>query len=266
AVHARRDLHLDLPLFPQPPFPITGGTGFREKFLHPLTAGTGGGDLKDTVAAGNHPPAGALGTRDAPGPRFGPGTTAGAAVHYPGNLHRHFAAQGGVEKIKGQIVAQVGAGLGTRTATHAAHTAHAAEAPHAEHVLEDVAEGPEDVAEIPEAGEAGGRDPFMAIEIVETALFRVVQDLVSLSRLFEPLFRVMVPGIAIRVVLKGYLPVGLLDIVDGGVARHSQNGVVILFGRHITFISVALERIFFCRPGRLLYRGGRRWRCGSSPV
>ena len=72
----------------------------------------------------------------------------------------------------------------------------------------------------------------MAVHVVEAALFRIVQDLVGLGRLLEAFLRLFIAGIAVRMVLQGYLAVRLLDVVDGGVSLHPQNAVVIFFGCH----------------------------------
>ena len=55
AVHAGGNFHLELLLFPEPAFTVTVGAGFGSKLLHALAPGTGRGDLKDAVAAGDHP-------------------------------------------------------------------------------------------------------------------------------------------------------------------------------------------------------------------
>ena len=42
----------------------------------------------------------------------------------------------------------------------------------------------------------------MAIRVIETPLFRVMEDLVSLGGLFELLFGVFIAGIAVRMILR----------------------------------------------------------------
>ena len=71
----------------------------------------------------------------------------------------------------------------------------------------------------------------MAVEIIETPLFRVMQDLVSLGGLLELIFGVFIPGIAVRVVFEGYLAVLLFDLINIGAPGNSQDLIIILFLR-----------------------------------
>ena len=240
AVHAGGDFDLELLLFPDPAFPVTAGADFGHKFLHPLAPGTGGGDLKDAVAAGHHSPAVALGAGGPFRPGLGAAAAAGAAGHYPGHLHGHLGAQGRVQEIQGQIVPEVIARLGPRPATAAEPAAEA------EDVSEDVAEGTEDIGEIPEPGKPGGGHALMAVEVIEAPLFRVMEDLISLGGLFELLFGGFIPGIPVRMVFEGYLAVLLLDLVHTGVPGHTQDLVIILFlVCHILLCKSHLYRFYF---------------------
>ena len=84
AIHARGNFHLELLLFPDPAFPVTVGADLSHKLLHALAARTGGGHLKDTVAAGHHAPAITLGAWGPLGPGFSAAAAAGGAAHQPG--------------------------------------------------------------------------------------------------------------------------------------------------------------------------------------
>jgi hypothetical protein len=74
----------------------------------------------------------------------------------------------------------------------------------------------------------------VAVKIIKTPFFGIVQNFVSLGRFLELFFRLFVPGIAVRMVFQGELALLLLDLFRGGVPGHPQNAVVVLaVNRHI---------------------------------
>ncbi len=222
AVHAGGDFNFQLFLFPEAAFAVAGRAGFGHKLLHALATGTGGGDLKDAVAARNHSPTAALGAGDPLSPGFGAAAAAGVAGDHPRHLHGHLSAQGCVQEVQGQIVTQVIALLGTRPAP----TETASEP---EDVPEDIAEGAENIGKIPEARKPGRRKALVAVSVIEAPLFRVVEDFVRLGGLLEALLGVFVAGITVRMIFEGYLPILLLDLINANVPRYSQDLIIILF-------------------------------------
>src|SRR4030042_489956 len=98
----------------------------------------------------------------------------------------------------------------------------------AEDIPKDIAERVKNVGEIPDPGEAGGRHTFVAVAVIEAPLFRVPKDLIGLRGLLEPLLRLLVPGIAVRVVLHGHLAVFFLDFFGRGIPGHFQDAVVVV--------------------------------------
>ena len=75
----------------------------------------------------------------------------------------------------------------------------------------------------PEAA-AGAAEPGLAVAVVGRALLRIPEDLVRLGDLLELVLR-LGRGIPVRVVLHGQLPIGLLDVGLGRVARDAEQGV-----------------------------------------
>jgi hypothetical protein len=71
------------------------------------------------------------------------------------------------------------------------------------------------------AGKAAS--PRRAEGVVGTPLLGVREDVVCGLDLLEPILGAVVAGVAVRVVLAGELPVGLLDVVVGGVLRDSED-------------------------------------------
>ena len=60
-------------------------------------------------------------------------------------------------------------------------------------------------------------------------VFRVAQHLVGFARLFELLFRGVIAGIAIRMILQRQLAIGALQFLVAGFPRNAQNLVIICF-------------------------------------
>jgi len=61
------------------------------------------------------------------------------------------------------------------------------------------------------------------------ALLRVGEDLIGFGNFLEFLFRLLVAGIAVRVMLERELPIGLFDLVFAGAAIDTEQFVVVLF-------------------------------------
>ena len=99
-----------------------------------------------------------------------------------------------------------------------------------EHLAEKIAE---DVANVDAARKraakslAGSAHARMAVTVVRGALVRVAQHLVRLARLLESLFRGMIAGITVRMILERQLAIGTLQLLVAGLARDAQNLVVI---------------------------------------
>ena len=75
----------------------------------------------------------------------------------------------------------------------------------------------------------------MAIAVVIVPLGRIAQDLVSLGRLFEFLFRLRIADIAVRMMLHGQPPIGPLDFLFLRVPGNSEDLVIIPFDGHRVF-------------------------------
>ena len=60
----------------------------------------------------------------------------------------------------------------------------------------------------------------MTILVVYLPFLGIVEHLVGLGEFLEFLLGGLVAGIAIRVMLKGELAIGLLDLILAGIARH----------------------------------------------
>ena len=70
----------------------------------------------------------------------------------------------------------------------------------------------------------------MAEAVVLRPLLRIAQDAVCFRRFLELLFRfVLLAGITVRMPLQGKSAVGLLDLLDTGAARYTQDFVKIPF-------------------------------------
>jgi hypothetical protein len=67
-------------------------------------------------------------------------------------------------------------------------------------------------------------DPRLPVAIVRGAFLGILEDLVRLGDLLELRLRVG-RGVSVGMVFHGELPVGLLDVGLGAVARHSQQDV-----------------------------------------
>ena len=74
--------------------------------------------------------------------------------------------------------------------------------------------------------------PAMAVPVVFLSCFRITQDFVRLVQLLKLLLHLCFLGSAvqIRMILAGQAAVGLLDLIAGGSARHSEDVIVIALG------------------------------------
>ena len=100
-----------------------------------------------------------------------------------------------------------------------ASSAAASEDVEAEEVAEDVVEIVEDG--FVEAAASVGGNASVAEAVVSCALVAVGEDRVGLGGLFEALFRGIVPGVAVGVVLHGELAVGALDFLFAGASFYA---------------------------------------------
>src|SRR5690606_38270018 len=141
------------------------------------------------------------GAVDRRGTRFRAAAVAGLAGDRGGNADAHAGAAYRLFQAEVEGVAEVGAALNVAAAAGAA-VVRAAGAPLHVHAI---------VAEL----------------VVGRPLLRVRQHVVSLVRLLEALFRLRVARVAVRVVLHRHPPVGLLQLLLGSIAGHTQLFVVI---------------------------------------
>ena len=93
-----------------------------------------------------------------------------------------------------------------------------------EEVLENF---PQAAEEVVKAAQIHPLQPGLTIEVIEPALLGIGQDLVGFRDPFEVLFRVSVPGVAVRVVLQGQPPVGAFQVLQQGGPGEFQEFVVV---------------------------------------
>src|SRR5207253_3080318 len=63
--------------------------------------------------------------------------------------------------------------------------------------------------------------------VVDLALLGIAKNVVGLGDFFEPLLRLLVTGIYVRMVLARQLAEGLADFLHAGVFFHAQNAVIV---------------------------------------
>jgi hypothetical protein len=85
----------------------------------------------------------------------------------------------------------------------------------AEQVLEGTAHAGAELIIGKARGGLRRRPAGVAVGVVVLSLFRIRKHLVGLGELLELGLRGLVPGVQVRVVLAGELPVGLLDVILG---------------------------------------------------
>src|SRR5690606_25726694 len=178
----------------------------EEALLHAHRAGTAAG------AAG-------LGR----GAGLGAAAVAGFALFPARHADLGVEAVGGLLQGDFQRILEIGA---------AVHLRAAATAPRggAEDLAEDVAERVGEAAPHATAHAGGVRvDAGMAIAVIGGALLLVAQDFIGFLDFLELFLGVFAVRIAVRMVLHGQLPVGLLQFIVRGVLRHAQDFVVIAF-------------------------------------
>jgi hypothetical protein len=122
--------------------------------------------------------------------------------------------------------------LGARPGSAGAIASTAAGA--AEDVREDVAEVARERTRIEAPRAAGGAEAAErpAPAVVGLALLGIGEDIVRLRDLLEALLRLLVAPVAVRVVLAREPPVGLLDLLVGGVLAYAEDLVVVGSRRH----------------------------------
>ena len=67
--------------------------------------------------------------------------------------------------------------------------------------------------------------------VVDFALFGIAQDVIGFGDLFEFLFRLLVPGIHVRMVFSGELTKSVADLLRRGVLLYAQRAVIIFLLR-----------------------------------
>jgi hypothetical protein len=158
------------------------------------------------------------------------GAVAGRAIFHARNFQFGFHASGRVFERELQVVAHVGATLGTRMSTTATALAAAEDILEAEHLAENVLEFLEDRPEF-----AGVEDLIIeagvAVTVVSGALLRIGKNAVGFAG-----FAKMMLGdgfvfrVAVGMPLHGGFAISTLDLVAGGVASDAENFVIITLG------------------------------------
>jgi hypothetical protein len=75
-------------------------------------------------------------------------------------------------------------------------------------------------------------DRGVPVAIVSSSLIIVHQDLISFAEFLKFLFGGRIPRVFIRMVFYRQLAVGLLQVLDAGIALDPENFVIISFGSH----------------------------------
>ena len=170
----------------------------------------------------------ALGADLRRGSRLAAGAAADVAGLHVLDVHVLLAAEGGLLQGEGQAGPD-GTPLGRAGAGGAAAPTKAPKAAAAK-------EGPEEVPHVkaaePAAGPAGaevGVHPGETELVVLGPLILIGKDLIGLVDLLEAGLGGFVPGVEVRVVLLGQLPVCLFQFLVRGVLLHAQDLVVISF-------------------------------------
>ncbi len=73
----------------------------------------------------------------------------------------------------------------------------------------------------------------MAVAIVGGALLRVFQHLIGFGDLLEHLLGVLVALVLVGMILNGFLPVSLFQLLFGGVLLNAEQFVIVVFGHVI---------------------------------
>src|SRR6266542_147147 len=165
--------------------------------------------------------------------RLGAGLGATALAGLAGDRRRHahrgFGAAIGLLKRDLEIEAQI-------LAAHVGASAAAALAAGTEHLLEDVAEYRAEIEALGAAAErstgpAGAHAAFEGgwpIAVVGGALLGILQDVVGVVDVLEPLLGVLVIPIAVRMMLHGELSERLLEVVGARRPVDSEQLVIVL--------------------------------------
>jgi len=189
-----------------------------------LARGTSPRDTEKSLLVTNLPAAVARATRYGRFSRSRTGSTALLARLMSPDGHGTFRSEHGFFKLQAQVFAKIGAPLSTAAA--AASLRSAEHISKSEKVSEDFAEVLNN-ARI----ESSSRGPHagMPEAVVASALLLVDQNGVCLSALFEPILRIRVIGIAVRMVLHRQLAISALDLDLGRAPANTQHLVVIAF-------------------------------------
>ena len=143
------------------------------------------------------------------------------------DLERHRLLDAGRHLGEGQLHGELEVRAGARAARLPAGGAEqVAEAGEAAEVAHEDVERLGQVHVVEPAGAAAAQ-PGLTVAIVHRALVGVAQDVVRLGDLLELLLGLLRPPVPIGVVLHRELPIRLLDVVVGGVARDFEDCVEI---------------------------------------
>ena len=222
--HSRRDLGLDGSVAQNPPLAFAFGARIGDDAARTLTGGTSAGHTEEPllIADLSTASAGAAGDGHLALGRARPAAIFAGFVATDGNLG--FLAEDCFLELQGDVLAQVRTALG----------AGAPASSSAEKIAE-TEEVPENLAEIIEDGgidasrSSHSTDARMAEPVIGGSLVRIRQNGVSLAALLEPVFRVGIVGVAVRVKLQSQLAVGALDLLLAGPAGNPEDFVVIAF-------------------------------------
>ena len=139
--------------------------------------------------------------------------------------HTSLGTESSFFELDGQVFAQIGAPLNP-----AAPSASASER------ISETKELAENIAQILKRSRIETHTPAsriadsgMAVTVVERSLLRIGQNRVGLGDFLEPLLRIRIVRIAIRMVLHGELPVSALQFLIADRAGHRQHFVIIAF-------------------------------------
>lgn len=127
-----------------------------------------------------------------------------------------------VFKFKLQIVTEIRASLDSTSPTTPAKRIS-----ETENIAEHIAEVGKDVRIETGISSRGAAQPGMAVPVVGRTLLGIGQNRIGLCRFFESVFGLFVSGIAIRMVLKGKLPIRALHFLVGRRFGDAKNFVII---------------------------------------
>src|SRR5205085_302589 len=103
----------------------------------------------------------------------------------------------------------------------------------AKQLLKDAAKAGKDILETAKALEPGILETLVAVPVIEATLFRIMEHLVGLRRLFKFFLSLRVVGIAVRVVLERQLAIAFFDLIFCGSACDAEDLVIVPFSHSI---------------------------------